>query len=155
MKEIKLNGKNGIGKVTIVDDVDFEWLNKYTWNVVDGYARATVDGVSDTFMHMILITRTNGQQIDHINRNRLDNRRENLRLCTRSENQYNIGLRKDNRSGARGVYYHIRDKRWIAKTKVQGERIHIGSFKTKEDAVIAYNEFVKKHHKEFAFVNPI
>ena len=72
--------------------------------------------------------------IDHINRDRSDNRLLNLRVVTRSENQQNHKIRKDNTSGVSGVYWAKKDKRWHARIWVNGKTINIGYFFTFEEA---------------------
>ena len=81
----------------------------------------------------------------HINRNKLDNRDENLRFCTHSENRINSGLRKDNTSGIKGVYWDKNRKKWVAVIK----RINLGRFKNKQYAIKARREAEQKYYKEF------
>jgi len=92
MKKIKLSQ----GKVTLVDDEDFDLLSKYRWHYHTGcrceYARRSTwkDGkVGTIYMHQMIINTPPGLETDHINGNKLDNRRENLRICTTRENQHN------------------------------------------------------------------
>jgi len=74
---------------------------------------------------------------DHINRNRLDNRRENFRPATFDQQTYNRNTRCDNTTGTTGVLYHSRNKVWTACIGYQRKLIHIGTFKTKEEAIQA------------------
>jgi hypothetical protein len=84
---------------------------------------------------------------DHKNRNRADNQWDNLRPATQSEQNYNMGLRKDNTSGYRGV---VRDRgRWRAEYKINGVTKHIGAFATPEEASAAYETAARKLHGEF------
>lgn len=97
--------------------------------------------------------------IDHINGDGLDNRKQNLRICTKSENACNRGIDRDNTSGYKGVCYISnktkRVKRWIAQIAINKKHICIGYFHTKEEAAIAYNEAATKYHGEFAKLNII
>ena len=88
--------------------------------------------------------------VDHINGNGLDNRRSNLRVCTRSENGMNRGKNKNNKSGYKGVAWHEKAKLWRATLGLKGKIIHLGDFADKSEAYRAYVEACKKYHKEFA-----
>ena len=90
------------------------------------------------------------KQVDHINRDRLDNRIKNLRLATPSQNIINASLNKNNTSGFKGVHWNKREKRWLARIKVNGESKHLGSFINKEDAIQARSEGEIKYFGEFA-----
>lgn len=78
-----------------------------------------------------------GKEIDHINRNTLDDRIENLRECNRSENSWNASLSVKNKSGFRGVTWKPHAKKWRADICVKDKRIHLGYFKTVDEAVEA------------------
>ena len=85
--------------------------------------------------------------IDHINGDKLDNRRKNLREATNRQNQYNSSIHSHNKSGFKGVSKH--KMRWRAYAKKAGIQKYIGTFATAEEASEAYHSFVKKIHKEF------
>ena len=143
MRHIKLSGKLGKGKYAIVDNEDFEEYSKLKWNYQHGYASrmsSRKDGPQRMiFMHRLINNTTEGYDTDHINRNKLDNRHCNLRTATRSENQQNVGIRKDNTSGVKGINYNITLKRWSARIQRNKVRKLIGFFKTKDEAVNAMN----------------
>lgn len=88
--------------------------------------------------------------VDHINGVRNDNRIENLRIVTASQNRINAGPRVDNKSGIKGVHWSSRQGRWAAQIHVDGKRKGLGYFADIEDAKKAYLEQAKKHHGEFA-----
>lgn len=92
MAHIELHGKYGEGKVALVDDELLEWLSRYNWTCTyHGYARATVDR-KNTAMHRLVVGLDKiprGKHVDHINRIRLDNRRENLRIVSPEQNTLN------------------------------------------------------------------
>jgi hypothetical protein len=109
-------------------------------------------------MHHIILKLQPGEEGDHINRNTLDNRRENLRRATHSQNCCNQRvLKASNTSGfksitkawARGRHY----ERWRVRIAFNGKRIHIGYFRSPEVAARAYDEAAKKYHGQFAQLN--
>jgi len=88
--------------------------------------------------------------IDHINVNKADNRWENLREATRSQQKMNGSLYKNNTSGNKGVHWYPKKNRWTAYISKDGKRIHLGSFLTREEAASAYTTAAKKLFGEFA-----
>lgn len=90
------------------------------------------------FLHHLVIGRPpKGMITDHINRDKMDNRRENLRHTTYSVNAFNVGIHPKNTSGVTGVYYHKIDKRWVAEIGLNGKKKRIGGFMTKDEAIAA------------------
>jgi hypothetical protein len=149
MKQIPLTQN----KVAIVDDKDFVELSKYKWYFAQGYAvRNSPPPQRKIFMHRIILNPTKGKIIDHINGDSLDNRQDNLRMSTVSENQHNQKVRK-NISGYKGVHWHKRIKKWHAKIKVEMNDIHLGYFSDRVEAAKAYNKGAKLYHGEFAKLN--
>jgi len=132
------------GKIALVDDEDFEWLNKWKWYFhKTGYA--TTNG-GKIFMHRLINNTPQGLHTDHINRKKLDNRRSNLRSVTPGQNSMNTELRKNNTSGYRGVTWHgIGKGYWRAILTVNDKPIHLGLFTSKIDAAKAYNNAVYKY----------
>lgn len=109
-------------------------------------------------MHRLIMNFPKGMEIDHINGNGLDNRRCNLRICTRTENGSHRRLSSLNTSGYHGVSYcknEKRKKRWISVIRYGGRKHTLGRFYTKDEAAIVYNESAKKHHGQFATLNKI
>lgn len=141
MHLIKLTGAKAEGRYTIVDSDTFEWLNTFPWyyDFQTGYAKTKlpeVDGKQTCIkLHRLLMPRKPGFVTDHINRNKLDNRRVNLRYVSKGENNRNA-FRKDNKSGFTGVT--PLGNRWLAKFKYNGFYHSLGSFKTKDEAARAY-----------------
>ena len=166
------------GKRSIVDDDDYERLNKYNWSYTNhGYAqrRKIIDGKSSIIhMHREImgLTFNDGKFVDHINGDRLDNRKENLRLCTRTENNHNMKIGKHNKSGFKGVFHRTVKKKylgrdgtrktyhhWCAKIMINRKAILLGTFPYTEEGKIqaakAYNEAARKYYGEFAYINDI
>ncbi len=94
-------------------------------------------------------------QIDHINQIKSDNRWCNLRECDRSQNQANTKKRSDNTSGYKGVTWSKKDKKWYSQTHIKGKHLHLGVFKCKHQAAIAYNKKAMELFGEFAHLNKI
>jgi len=103
--------------------------------------------VANTFY---FIDDTTGNEIDHIDGNKTNNNLLNLRFCSKSENQRNRGVQKNNTSGYKGVSWSEKDKKWIARIKVSRKRLFLGRFKDKEEAYRAYCEASKEFHKDFS-----
>lgn len=149
MKKIPLTQ----GKFAIVDDVDYERLSKFKWYCHCGYARRMGDGKA-IHMHREILSPPDGFIIDHANGNRLDNRRENIRICTFAQNTQNAERRSDNSSGYKGVSWHT-NKKWRTQIIVNGKVTHVGMFSNIIDAARAYNEAAIKYYGEFAKLNEI
>lgn len=153
-----INAKGG--EVSVDDDM-FDILSQKKWYIDKrGYARRTykMDGALITEMlHQVVMRIPSGSSlmVDHINGDRLDNRRENLRIATKSQNGHNQGIQRTNTSGYKGVTFHSSrgSGKWIAQIRVNGKRIHIGSFDDINVAAHEYNKAAIKHHGEFARLN--
>jgi hypothetical protein len=158
MKEIKLTQN----KVVLVDDEDYEYLNQWKWyadtNKKTNYAsrKIVLDGIKTSIrMHTVIMKTPIGLTVDHINHNGLDNRKENLRVCTQEQNSKNR-LKVNGKSKYLGVSPSNRiSKPWRAFGKISKKSISIGYFKTQEEAAIAYNNFAKQNYKEYANLNKI
>lgn len=105
-------------------------------------------------LHRVLMGLPYGDihQVDHINSNRLDNRRCNLRIATNQQNSYNMRP-KNPASGFKGVDWPRSKGRWRSRIRIGGVRTELGHFATAEDAARAYDEAAKLHHREFALTN--
>lgn len=95
------------------------------------------------------------KQIDHVDRNRTNNRVENLRPCDEHRNAGNTGMYKHNTSGYRGVSFNTKRRRWCAQIKKFGKQTPLGDFATKEEAALRYNEAAREHFGEFATLNEV
>lgn len=134
MKKIPLTK----GKYALVDDADFEWLNQWKWGLNwNGYAcrNARVSGrYKKTYMHRLINATLDGLDTDHINRNKLDNQRHNLRSLSRSNNNFHMLPSKVNKSGIKGVMWDVGRNKWRAYIKKSGRQLFLGRFDTKEEA---------------------
>lgn len=153
MKEIPLTK----GKVAIVSDEDYEELSKYNWHAKVGnktfYAmRSIKTGVNkqkNIFMHRVIMQTPKDMVTDHIDGNGLNNQRENLRLCTHSENLRNRKKNTNNTSGYKGVCWNKVYKKWQAQLCFNSKVMNLGCFLEKEDAYKAYCEASEKYHKDY------
>lgn len=142
------------GGFTIVDAGDFDELNRFKWyRGEQGYAQrgGTTSGKKTIIrLHRVLLKPAKGQWCDHINRNKLDNRRSNLRLCLPAENLRNTRRLRTNTSGVKGVSLNKRVNRYEAYIDHDGKRVTLGHFDTLEEATSARVAAAKEYHKEFA-----
>lgn len=100
--------------------------------------------------HRIVMNATPEQVVDHINRNKADNRKANLRCCKRAENDRNRNLYITNTSGVSGVYFDKQRNKWVASITLERQKIYIGRFAVKEDAIRARLDKEMELYKEFA-----
>lgn len=151
------------GKVAVVSDEDFEFLMQWKWCVNKGgyvhrgFRENKVQ--RSLYMHRVVIERMTGApipagyEVDHANGDRLDNRRENLRLATPRQNRGNNGGHRDSVSRYKGVGLEKRTGRWFARMKIAGKHTYLGSFVTEEEAARAYDAKAREVHGEFARLN--
>lgn len=151
MKKVKLSQN----KLTLVENNDFKKVNQYKWFYQHGYAAThQVDG-KFIYLHRFLLDATKGDIVDHINRNKLDNRRSNLRFITQSQNVFNSKILTTNKSGYRGVYYKKDAKKWCARIEIAKKLHYLGYFNNPKEAAAAYNQKGLAELGIYAFQNVI
>jgi len=126
-------------------------------SIVKGYGTVKINN-KNYKQHRIIFLYHHGylpKALDHIDRNKLNNKIENLRPATKNGNNHNVGLSSHNTSGYKGVYFHKPRKKWRAMIKINRKQIAIGRFDTKEEAALAYNKGALKYHGKFAYQNKI
>ena len=158
-KEISLTQE----KVAIVDDEDFDWLNRWKWCVCKGpntfyivrnSSRKT--GKRKTIlMHRLILGLKPGdpRQCDHKDHNGLNNQRHNLRCATRAQNQHNQKPYKGTSSQFKCVCWHRGAGKWAARIRVNGQSIHLGLFTSEIEAALAYDKAALRYYGEFANMN--
>lgn len=150
MKAIPLSDDGSI--YTVVDDRDFAYLNQFRWSFQQGYARRMLDGVV-LQMHVDIMKTPTGMMTDHKDLNTLNNLRDNLRLCTHSENMRNKTRRTPGLSKFKGVT-KCKGK-FIAICSIGGKQQRLGTFCDELDAAAAYNTAALKEFGEFARLNDL
>lgn len=142
---------------SIVDDEIFETVKDISWsfqeNRKNGHKYVRSNNNERIYLHRYIMNNPVGFVVDHINGNTLDNRKENLRVCTNSQNSSNQKIRKNNQYGLKGISFDRRRGKWYARIKSNNVTKYLGSFYSRYDAALAYNKASKLIHKEFGLTN--
>lgn len=159
MKKIKLTQ----GKYVIVDNLDFEYLNQWKWYFSSsGYAmrKPYIRGSGHKHqkgesiqMHRLITNAPKEMWVDHINHDKLDNQKLNLRVVTPKQNAANSKLPITNKSGFKGVSWHSQTKKWIAWIRNNNKNIYLGTYKIKKEAALAYDFGVICFRDSFSSTN--
>jgi hypothetical protein len=138
--EITISGKRGLGKTMLLDEEDLELLQgKSVFMVGDGYPSIYLNGRA-RLVHKIVAEHIGlSGVIRHYNRNKLDNRRQNLRGTTASQNGRSCGVRVDNKSRVKGVSWSQARGKWEARLRVDGRKENLGYFTCPFEAGRAYD----------------
>ena len=131
-----------------VDEDDYEHLAQFGWRVANGYASRTNLGARGNVgmaRELLGLSKGDGFVADHINRDRLDNRRMNLRAVTHAENMQNVSAHRGSRSGYRGVHWNGTSDKWVASARVEGRSRFLGLFDTPEGAHEVVSAFRAQH----------
>lgn len=147
MKQILLSN----GSAVLVDDADFEWLNRWRWKRHrHGYACRTATGGRLVLMHRQIMNEPDHLEVDHKDRNKLNNQRANLRITTHALNGHNKSKQSNNTSGFKGVSWDRDRRKWRATIKDGSAHRTIGRFDKIEDAIVAYKGEAHRVAGEFA-----
>ena len=150
---VPMVGEAGTGLCAVIDEQDADLIGGYRWHLADsGYASVSRGGKL-LHIHSLILDLPTGYLPDHINRDRLDNRRENLRKATHRQNQLNRGPRTSSLSGYKGVSLVRSNGKWQARIFVDGCNYSLGAYESPEDAARAYDVAAKHHFGEFAYLN--
>lgn len=143
----------------LVDDADLPKVLQFKWHIDGkGYVisdtRHTIKGRrygSMTLLHRCLLGLEKGDPIvDHINQDKLDNRRSNLRLADKSTNALNRGAQANSKTGYKGISWDKQKGKWRVAANLQGKQYHLGFYSNIEDAIQAWNDKIEDVHGEWA-----
>lgn len=164
MKRIYLSkkGRKYKGYFTLVDDEDYKWLNKHSWHLggrryVCTNAKRKCGKRKTIKMHRLILGLKEFDGIcgDHKNGNRLDNRRCNLRMCTRAQNSQNRKIHRNKDIKYKGVYWHKTKNKWLVQINCNRKCYYVGYFNNIKEAASAYNKKAIKFFNEFARLNEV
>lgn len=149
-----LTGDYGIGYTLknekfYFDLEDYNKIKNYSWHInSDGYVVAEYIVI---LMHRLIMNCSDDMEVDHIYHNKNDNRKEFLRIVTKSQNGMNRGLQSNNTSGVTGVTWRSDKEKWNAQIIINKKKIHLGSFDNFEDAVEARKEAEERYFGEYKY----
>jgi len=159
MKRVQLGGHrkdSPLRGYALVSDEDYPLISKYKWCLDSlGYASTGWRNSTTKMHYLILPDAPKGFVRDHINGNRLDNRRENLRLVTYAQSNLNRSGMSGSTSRFKGVSWKTQTQSWYAAITLNRKIISLGYFNDDVEAALAYNKAARKYHGEFARLNVI
>lgn len=149
---VEFNGKiakvyNNKGDFTIIDSEDWDKIKDYYWSLKSGY---WYNKQLNTGLHRFLMSPDSNTEVDHANRNKNDNRKENLRIVAHSQNGKNRSKQYNNKSGYTGVCFDNTTQKWRARITVDNKVVYLGYYEKLEDAVKIRKEAETKYYGEFA-----
>ena len=174
MPKLIIESKTHGTHTVLFDEKDREKVESHTWTIVNprdntyyantmiphpdggwsisskGKRRRRRTGLS---LHRLIMDPPKNMIVDHINHNGLDNRKENLRICTHKDNMRNRRKQKNNISGYKGVRYRKKHKKFVAQIKKYDKQVHIGCYETIEEAAMAYDANARHYYGEYACLN--
>lgn len=148
------------GFKAIIDDSDFDLVSKYRWYYSNGYAKTDIGGRKNKkriYMHRLIMGNPIKKEVDHINNERLDNRKSNLRVVTKLQNSFN-SRPKGGTSKFKGVSWHTMAGKWMAQIQFNGKNIYLGLYGDENKAALVYQNIAKELQGQYAFkpkVEPI
>lgn len=150
MKHIELSSQH----ITVISDEDYDFLMQWTWRPLITCKTYAYRSIRDRgvdcaiLMHRVILERQGlliaENEVDHIDRNGLNNQRNNLESVTRAVNQQRAGVRKDSTSGIKGINFDSNSNKWRARLQINGNRIDLGLFTTIEVAISKLDEIKRR-----------
>lgn len=134
---------------TVIVDKDFKHAGTVTMST-SGYAK-----IGNRYLHRLIMAAKDGEYIDHVNRNPLDNRRANLRLANANENSTNQKASVNNKTGVRGIYQSPYNGKYVAQVQFEKRKYHVGTFESLEEASKARDKVAKKVQGDFAALSGV
>ena len=155
-----LSGEYGIGITSntneyfLFDLEDFDKIKNYCWlKGNNGYVLSRDKNSKIIYLHRVVMNASQNEVVDHQKHDLMDNRKQFLRIGTQSNNNMNHNMRSDNTSGITGVWFNKRNNNWCSEIMVNKKKIHLGSFKTLEEATQARRHAEEKYFKQWSFKN--
>ncbi len=129
-------------RVTILDDNVYDKVKDFSWFYSKkGYAVGRMGTKKLIYLHRVVIGASKGEEVDHINRNKLDNRLVNLRVCTHQENMVNVAMHSDNRTGYKNIHWYASRNKWLVQIMRDGKKYYLGYYKNIDEAVKVRDAF--------------
>ena len=154
MREIPLTR----GMVAFVDDEDYKYLSQWNWYYSGGYAKARVGNPRKVIaMHRLLLNANRGDIVDHVNRNKLDNQKSNLRKSdcvgnSRNRSKYNM----QTSSTFKGVFYDKKKSKYTGRITIEkGKTLYLGHYVLETDVAFYYNQHAIQYFGEYAVLNEL
>ncbi len=146
--EIVITDRKGDEKARVKIDIDdIDKVKEYRWSLDNhGYI---VNGKMRFRLHRFIMNAPKGKVVDHINGDKLDNRKCNLRICIQADNMKNQKKRKNNKSGYTGVHWYKAKNKWQVYIKINYKRLHLGYYDDLEEAIKVRKEAEKKYFGEY------
>lgn len=158
MKRFKGYSKTYGNKYIMVSDEDYELAMTQRWTIEKSgnnfYAMCKINH-KKVRLHRFLLKPKSTHEVDHINHNGLDNRRENIRVVTKRQNAANRRKTVGSRKRYKGIHYDTRINKWVAYVNYKKKRKYLGQYATAKEAAIVYNEAALKYYGKTAWVNKI
>lgn len=139
------------GDMFLVDTDDYEKIKEKCWHMTKHGYISTHEGKKEIKLHRFITNCPSGMLVDHINQNKADNRKCNLRIVNHSQNNMNKPIQKNNTTSATGVFFRKANKKWIAKITIKGISYYLGSFALKEDAIVARKKAEIKYFGDYRY----
>ncbi len=158
---VKIINLTNSDELILVDDEDYEYLMQWNWQLSGNcggvYRCENIDGIKYTIIMSRIIAKRMGlnlsNEIDHIDRDIFNNKRNNLRAATNSQQNMNKGLQKNNTSNYRGVNWHNASQKYRVRISLNGKQINLGLFDCPIEAANMYDYYAKQLFGEFAYLN--
>lgn len=146
------------GYEAVIDASDLGIVGRFAWSTLPKahtiYAQRKATGINGerrtVRLHRAILNAQDGELVDHVDGNGLNNRRSNLRICNSAQSAQNRGRKVTNKSGYKGVYWFAKSQKWRAIIGANGKKHHLGCFGCKTAAAVAYVAAAKRLHGEFA-----
>ncbi len=159
--EIYITNKKGQKFTVLIDTEDFDKIKKHSWSATEKKKNSGVfyvrcgAGPEGKYLsiHKCILNYPSSLMCDHINRNPLDNRKSNLRLCTNQQNSFNKPPSVKNKTGVTGVHFSKQTNKWTVQMRINGKAKHYGLFSNFEEAVKRRKELEEEHHGEFKYTS--